>query len=556
MSYYYLEVTRGTELGRRYLLPNGAVSIGRSSQNTIAIHPSEKGVSGHHMIIYNSPERVMVQDLQSTNGTYVNEIKITEKEISSGDELGFGKSGPRLKLIESETELEDSAKKKEAIIDTGLVTHEDMISPFLKKAVKDAARKDDQDPFNVPSNDTSEKKNDWRSNDTSFTTEMEQKLVDRKLGSDDLQKLMKDGKRLERVLERGSLGQTQTNMLRTMYDASRSSRRKWLYVVFAVVVVSATIASFFAVRSFQYQKLVDKAQTLRKDLDEYDKRIASAKSNPDANKADLEKLIGELEAKEKSFSTLQRSLQNRIDEEDIGKFYADPLERTIDGILMRFGESDYHIPKEMLDRVKFHLGVYSGALHDVIGRYIKRKEKYFPMIQETFKKKNLPVELAYVSMLESGFNPMALSVAGARGLWQIMPGTARQYKLIVTDTLDERTDPAKATVAAAQYFKELIGMFGGKSSVMLCMAAYNTGEGNIMHALRKIDDPMRNRDFWYIYRMGYLADETNEYIPRVIALMIISENPQKYGFAGSLADTGAINSANDFDDLRKLGNNK
>src|SRR5271157_4238508 len=98
MSYYYLEVTRGAEIGRRYLLPDGAVSIGRSSQNTIAIHSSEKGVSDHHMIIYKSPERIMVQDLQSTNGTYVNEVKITEKEIAAGDELGFGKSGPRLKL--------------------------------------------------------------------------------------------------------------------------------------------------------------------------------------------------------------------------------------------------------------------------------------------------------------------------------------------------------------------------------------------------------------------------------------------------------------------------
>jgi membrane-bound lytic murein transglycosylase D len=122
----------------------------------------------------------------------------------------------------------------------------------------------------------------------------------------------------------------------------------------------------------------------------------------------------------------------------------------------------------------------------------------------------------------------------------------------VNDTTDDRTDPAKATGAAAQYFKELIGMFGGKSSVMLCMAAYNTGEGNIMRALRKIDDPMRNRDFWYIYRMGYLADETNEYIPRVIALMIISENPQKYGFAASAGDTGSLESANDFVDLRNL----
>ena len=549
MSYYYLEVSRGTEVGRRYPLSDGAVSLGRSSQNTIVLHPAEKGVSGHHMIVYKSPERIMVQDLQSTNGTYVNDVKITEKEISTGDELGFGKSGPRLKLIFSEFELDLAPPKSENVIDTGLVTHEDLKSPFLKRAARDAGKKNTQEIRTVDA--SPEAKNipdDTRR--TSFTMEVEQKLVDKKLDTGDFQKLMKDGKRLERVLERGSLGHTQTNMLRTMYSANRSTRRKWLYMVAGILVVSVAVAAFFAVRAFQYHRLMEKAQTIRKDLDEYDNRIASAKNNPEANKDDLEKLIGELEVKEKSLSTLQ----SRLDQDDFGKFYSDPLERTIDNILMRFGETDYHIPKEMLGRVKYHIGVYSGSLHDVIGRYIKRKEKYLPMIQRTFKEKNLPVELAYVSMLESGFNPMALSAVGARGLWQFMPATAKQFGLKIEGDLDERTDPVKATAAAAEYFKDLIGIFGGKSSVMLCMAAYNAGEGRIMGALRKIDDPMRNRDFWYIYRMGYLAEETNEYIPRVIALMIISENPQKYGYAGGPAETASLESADDFVDLRRLDN--
>jgi pSer/pThr/pTyr-binding forkhead associated (FHA) protein len=549
MSYYYLEVSRGTELGRRYPLPDGAVSLGRSSQNTIVIHPSEKGVSGHHMIVYKSPERIMVQDLQSTNGTYVNEVKINEKEIAVGDEIGFGKSGPRLKLVFSEFELDLAPPKAENIIDTGLVTHEDMISPFLKKAAREARRQESRDSrdLNVPQG-TKDGSDDTRR--TSFTMEVEQKLVDKKLDAVDMQKLMKDGKRLERVLERGSLGITQTNMLRTMYSANRSTRHKWLYVVGGILVVSAAVTAFFIVRTFQYQKLMEKAQTIRKDLDEYDNRIASAHSNPEANKDDLERLVLEMETKEKSLS----SLQSRIDQDDFGKFYSDPLERTIDGILARFGESDYHIPKEMLKRVKYHIGVYSGSLHDVIARYIKRKEKYFPMIQRTFNEKKLPIELAYVSMLESGFNPMALSAVGARGLWQFMPATARQFGLKLDDGVDERTDPVKATAAAAEYFKDLIGMFGGKSSVMLCMAAYNAGEGRIMGALRKIEDPMRNRDFWYIYRMGYLAEETNEYIPRVIALMIISENPRKYGFAGGPVEINEMESANDFVDLRRLDN--
>jgi membrane-bound lytic murein transglycosylase D len=186
-------------------------------------------------------------------------------------------------------------------------------------------------------------------------------------------------------------------------------------------------------------------------------------------------------------------------------------------------------------------------MKNVITRYLERKEKYFPMIHKVFREKNLPLELSYVSMLESGFNTMALSHAGARGLWQFMPHTGRRYGLKVNDKIDDRTDPLKSTYAAAEYFKDLISIFGGKSSVMLCMAAYNAGEGRVIGALRKIEDPMRNRDFWYIYRMGYLAEETNEYIPRVISLMIISENPDEYGFGkGPSNNDSQLESENDF----------
>ena len=540
MSYYYLEVTRGVEMGRRYALPDGAISVGRSSQNSIVIHPSEKNVSSHHMIIYKSPERIMVQDLQSTNGSFVNEMKISEKEIMDGDEVGFGQAGPRLKLVSSAIELDLKAGPSGSPIETGIKTKEDGISPFLK-AKRDTLRNDGEFNYlNASSIRPAEKK---PADDTSITMQLGHKLAENRIDADDMQKLMKDGKRLERLIKGGTLGKTQTNMLRSMYSASRTTHRNWLYIVFAIVIVSVAMASFFAVRSYQYRQLITKAQDLRKDLDEYDNRIANAKKNPDANKDALEKLILEMEAKEKSFS----SLQTQINEDDYGKFYNDPVERQIDKILQQFGESDYHIPKEMMQRVKYHIGVYSGDLHDVIGRYLKRKEKYFPMIQKVFREKNLPVDLAYVSMLESGFNPMALSHVGARGLWQFMPATGKHFGLRQEKDLDERTDPYKATVAAAQYFKELIGMFGGKSSVMLCMAAYNAGEGRIMNALRKIDDPMRNRDFWYIYRMGYLAEETNEYIPRVIALMIISENPRQYGFASSRAfESSSLEAENDF----------
>jgi membrane-bound lytic murein transglycosylase D len=111
-----------------------------------------------------------------------------------------------------------------------------------------------------------------------------------------------------------------------------------------------------------------------------------------------------------------------------------------------------------------------------------------------------------------------------------MPKTARDYGLEVSVHRDERTDPEKSTYAAAAYFKDLIAIFGSKSSVMLCMAAYNAGETRIINALKRINDPVNDRDFWYLYKKKWLAEETNEYIPQILALIIISEHMEEYGF--------------------------
>jgi membrane-bound lytic murein transglycosylase D len=300
-------------------------------------------------------------------------------------------------------------------------------------------------------------------------------------------------------------------------------------VVGAVVLVSVLVISFFAIRYFQYQAVINNAKSLQQQIDNYEKKIADAKANPEGNRETLKSLINELDGKTEQLSTMK----SKLDQDDFGAIYSSPLEKTITDIVGRYGENDYHIPKEMTARVQHYLDLYSGNMRGVIANYLVRKEKYFPMIVRIFREKKLPIELAYVAMNESGFNPKALSSAGARGLWQFMPKTARSFGMRVEDEVDDRLDPEKSTYAAVEYFKDLIGIFGGKSSVMLVMAAYNAGEGRLIGALRKIDDPMRNRDFWYIYHMGYLAEETNEYIPRVIAMMIIAENPQKYGFQPS-----------------------
>jgi hypothetical protein len=525
MSYYYLEVIKGIEIGRRYLLSDGAISIGRSSQNTLALNPSEKSVSSHHAIIYKSLDRLTLQDLESTNGTYVNEEKINEKDLSAGDMLGFGKGGPRLKLIVSDNELSTTAVSSAKIASgdsTSMRTVEDDMYRLASKPTEATGKEDleviTKVRLKMPQHNPFEA--------SSRTMEMEKKILENKLGASDMHMLMKDGKRLEKIIDRGNIGDTQASMLRTVHTAHKKSNKQWLVILGAVVAVSVVTISFFAIRTFQYKALLSRGLSLKAKMDSYEEQISAANKDPDANKRKLDSLITELDKAKSQLS----SVKNNVRSNDFGKFYSDPLEKTIDEVLMRFGETNYHIPAEMVSRVKYHISVYSGSLKPTIGRYIGRKERYFPMIRRVFRENNLPEDLAYVSMLESGFNPRALSPVGARGMWQFMPETGRRYGLHVDNQTDERCEPEKATYAAAKYFKELIGIFGGQSSLMLCMAAYNAGEGRVMGALRKIDNPMRNRDFWYIYRMGYLAEETNEYIPRVIALLIISEHPQQYHF--------------------------
>ncbi len=525
MSYYYLEITRGIEKGKRYLLKDGAISIGRSSSNTITLHSAEKTVSGHHAIVYKTEDTISIQDMQSTNGTYLNDIKIEEHEVVKGDSIGFGMKGPRLLLVVSESQLDLMAP-------TNNIPGEDTRARTLENSGPSITKKPPT-TSTVDSIKTSgpgtRKDNPFIGSAASMTMDIERKLVDNRIQADDMHSLMKNKKRLEKILDRGNLNEAQSTLLASAYGAKKKSHKRWIWIVSSIAALSLITIAFLSVRMLHYKQILNKGMSLEDQLDSYEQKIFEANTDPEANKLLLAKLIKELESTKKQLATVKEELN----EEDVEKFYTDDTERYIAGIMKRFGETDYHIPPTMTERVKYHISIYSGRLKRTIGRYLKRKDQYFPMIREIFQDKKLPLELAYISMLESGFNPKALSHAGARGLWQFMPATGRRYGLKVNNNIDERCNPRKATFAAAEYFKDLIAEFGGKSSIMLAMAAYNAGEGRVRGALRKIEDPMRNRDFWYIYRMGYLAEETNEYIPRMLALMIIDEHPQVFGFEGT-----------------------
>jgi membrane-bound lytic murein transglycosylase D len=165
----------------------------------------------------------------------------------------------------------------------------------------------------------------------------------------------------------------------------------------------------------------------------------------------------------------------------------------------------------------------TGYRRAVVESYLARAGRYLPMILDVFRQRDLPDELVFTAMIESGFNPLAVSHAGAKGLWQFMAPTARLYGLRVDRWLDERLDPEKSTVAAANYLRDLYNQFG---SWDLAQAAYNAGDLRVQQAIQRTG----SRDFWRLHRSPLLLEETKNYVPAIHAATLISRQPERYGF--------------------------
>ena len=184
----------------------------------------------------------------------------------------------------------------------------------------------------------------------------------------------------------------------------------------------------------------------------------------------------------------------------------------------------HDIPIPTSDRVLRYVELFQGRLREFLTEGLSRGVQYLPMIQQTFRAEGLPLDLAYIPLIESAFKPSALSRAKARGVWQFMRGTALENGLRADWYLDERADPTKATQAAAKYLKTLYGMF---EDWHLAMASYNGGPGRVKRALTR----SRKNDFWQLSATTrYLPRETRDYVPMILAAVIIAKNPAQYGF--------------------------
>ena len=181
------------------------------------------------------------------------------------------------------------------------------------------------------------------------------------------------------------------------------------------------------------------------------------------------------------------------------------------------------LPIELNDAVLSCIDLYQGRLRDWFEEALSRGQSYLPEFRRVFAEEGLPQDLAYVALVESAFKTSAYSRAKAKGVFQFVSATGRRYGLAVDPWIDERSDPDKATRAAARYLKDLYALFGDWN---LALAGYNAGEGKVLRGLARY----RKTDYWQLRKTRALRPETKNYVPLIHAAIVLAKAPERYGF--------------------------
>ncbi len=308
--------------------------------------------------------------------------------------------------------------------------------------------------------------------------------------------------------------------MREVVSTSVKRSRKPLFMIIGGMALLLLIVSAYAYWT------IDGLKRKKFDLDQH---IAGLETRlqDGGDPEEVELLIKELEKHQEAAKKVQRSLMYKL---GVRSEELDFIETEIRALMSEFGAENYSIPPEFSEQVRRYVNRYQEQDRKNIERTLNRHWDTLQQVRQSLESDSLPPDLAYIVVVESAFVTNSSSSAGAVGLWQLLPGTARAYGLTVTDEVDERLDVKKSTQAAGKYLRELIIQFGSGSSVMLALAAYNLGPTRIRRTIRKVEDPIRQRNFWYLYRSRALPAETRGYIPKIFAAVIICRNPEQLGF--------------------------
>jgi membrane-bound lytic murein transglycosylase D len=179
--------------------------------------------------------------------------------------------------------------------------------------------------------------------------------------------------------------------------------------------------------------------------------------------------------------------------------------------------------------IQQYINYYQSRGRSTMENGLRRSGQYMRLARKIFAEEGVPLDVTWLGQVESAWKPKAVSWAAASGLWQFIPSTGRMYGLRQNAYIDERNSYEQATRASARHLKDLARRYNGNWE--LAMAAYNTGAGNIDRAISRAG----TANFWMIY--PYIAQETRNYVPNILAVILIAKNPEKYGFKGIKADT-------------------
>ena len=216
-----------------------------------------------------------------------------------------------------------------------------------------------------------------------------------------------------------------------------------------------------------------------------------------------------------------RSEPAPIDEANDITFPVDPNIKAKAEAEIKTTKSD--LPLVLNDQVAMFINYFSNPRgRATLEHAWARSGRYRDMVSRILKEEGVPQDLIYLAQAESGFQPLALSRAGARGMWQFMAASGELYGLQRNWWVDDRQDPEKATRAAARHLKDLYNQFG---DWYLAMAAYNSGASTVQHAVERTG----YADFWELYRRDVLPQETRNYVPIILAETIMAKNPEQYG---------------------------
>ena len=486
------------------------VRIGRSPDCDVRFDAAkDPKVSGHHAEFLYEDGQWFIVDTGSTNGTLVEGQRITKLRLRQGEEIQIGAGGPLVKVEFDAAEGLGGAMKTEA------VSLADLDKYTKKKAPK-------TQPNLATTGQMKAIASELRVSADTQTANLAE-LAAKKIAE-------------ERAKAGGvSSGQTMQIMVSSLKEVQQGTKartkKKWVKVVAIVAGVAAVIMAIMGVVIFEQNR---KINALIQQKDGIDKEIAKVQKQMEeetdpAKLVELEERLNRLSGNaEKTLETLGKADKKKAAEvADKG----DELDRDIRAILVKFDAQTYAVPPIFKDALKNQIDILE---HSSNLKFIyHRKQRYWPIISKEFGALGLPEEMAYIAWAETQFDPKKVSPVGAAGMWQFTADKGRDFHLRVDKQVDERFDVEKETHAAAQLLANLLAEYGS-DSFMLAMASYNRGEAGVRRVLHQVaQEPggfrKEKRDFWHLYRLKKLPEETREYVPKVLAAAIVSKNAKKLG---------------------------